>query len=142
MSVKDVFAEFEPFEVLVAEELRAQRRRANISLKDMAEKIGLHSNTIAKCEKHEFGLGLDMLYGYAKVLDRPISYFLGRHESGEKPEGNPLAELTQEEMILCSQLLQDLFNVFAGHDIKLSSVLSFAATRLAAMAVVEKHRAS
>jgi hypothetical protein len=45
-------------------------------------------------------------------------------------------------MMIYSQVLQDLFNVFAGHGIKLSSVLSFAATRLAAMAVIEKHRTS
>ena len=142
MSVKDAFLEFEPFEVSVAEELRTQRRRASISLKDMAEKIGLHSNTIAKCEKHEFGLGLDMLYGYAKVLERPIESFFGRSESRERPEANPLAELTESELMLYSQVLQDLFAVFAEHGIKLSSVLSFAATRLAAMAVIEKQRAS
>jgi transcriptional regulator with XRE-family HTH domain len=142
MGVKDVFTEFEPFEISVAEELRTQRRRANISLKEMAEKIGLHSNTIAKCEKHEFGLGLDILYGYAKVLECPLASFLGRHDLRERSDGNPLAELTQEEMILYSQVLQDLFHVFAEHGLKLSSGLSFAATRLAAMAIIEQHRDS
>jgi len=65
MGLKDVFADFEGFEADVAEELQSQRRRANIALKDMAEKIGLHSNTIAKCERHEIGIGLEIIFGYA-----------------------------------------------------------------------------
>ena len=142
MSVKDVFAEFEPFEVFVAEELRAQRRRAGISLKEMAEKIGLHPNTIAKCEKHEFGLGLDILFGYAKVLERPIASFFGQSDSRDRLEKNPLAELTEEELMIYSQILQSLFNVFAEHGIKLSSILSFDVTRLTAMAIIDQHRAS
>jgi len=138
MGLKDVFADFEGFEADVAEELRSQRRRANISLKDMAEKIGLHSNTIAKCERHEFGIGLEILFGYSKVLGRPLVSFINRNESVEKPDGNPVAELTEEEMVLYSQILQNLFGVFGEQGIKLSGGRSFDATRLVAMAILEQ----
>lgn len=138
MGLKDIFPEFEKFEEGVADELRAQRRRAGVSLKDMAEKIGLHPNTIAKCERHEFGIGLEILYGYARTLDRSMPSFLKQGEPIERMEGNPIAELDQEEMVLYSQLLQSLFNVFAEQGIKLSGGSSLDATRLVAMAIIEK----
>jgi transcriptional regulator with XRE-family HTH domain len=126
----------------VAKELRAQRMRANFLLKEMSEKIGLHANTIAKCERQENGIGLDILFGYAKVLGRPLVSFISRFEAKEKTEGNPVADLTEEEMLLYSQLLQSLFNIFSEQGIKLSRGRSFDATKLVAMAVIEQRRIS
>ncbi|MDD2273248.1 MAG: helix-turn-helix transcriptional regulator [Desulfuromonadaceae bacterium] len=140
MGLKEVFDDYEAYETAVAEDLRVQRRRANISLKEMSERIGLHANTIAKCERHEFGLGLDILFGYAKVLGRPLASFFNRLESRVKPEGNPVAELTGEEMILYSQMLQSLFTMFAEKGIKLSGESSFDATRLVATAIIEQRQ--
>ncbi|MBC7949791.1 MAG: helix-turn-helix transcriptional regulator [Chitinophagaceae bacterium] len=140
MGLKDVFTDYEEFETGVAEELRTQRRIAKISLKEMSEKIGLHANTIAKCEKHEFGIGLEILFGYAKVLQRPLVSFINRYESREKLDGNPVAELTGEEMVRYSQILQNLFGVFGDQGIKLSGGLSFDATKLVAMAIIEQRQ--
>lgn len=140
MGLKEVFTDYEAFETAVAEDLRVQRRRANISIKEMSERIGLHQNTIGKCERHEFGLGLDILFGYAKVLGRPLASFFNRLESKVKPEGNPVAELTGEEMILYSQMLQSLFTMFAEKGIKLSGESSFDATRLVATAIIEQRQ--
>lgn len=140
MGLKEVFDDYEAYETAVAEDLRVQRRRANISLKEMSEKIGLHANTIAKCERHEFGLGLDLLFGYAKVLGRPLISFLNRMEPRVKLEGNPVAELSEEEMILYSQILQSLFTMFAEKGIKLSGESSFDATRLVATAIIEQRQ--
>lgn len=141
MGLKDVLPEYEPFEATVANELRAQRRRANISLKEMSEKIGLHANTLAKCERHEFGLGLEILYAYSKVLGRPLISFVRGFETNEKQEGNPVAELTEDEMVRYSQILQALFTVFAEQGIKLSGQRALDAIRLASMAIIE-HRNS
>lgn len=138
MGLKEVLPEYEPFEAAVADELRAQRRRANISLKEMSEKIGLHANTLAKCERHEFGLGLDILYAYGKVLGRPLTSFIRGCETNDKQEGNPVAELTGDEMVRYSQTLQSLFSVFAEQGIKLSGQLAFDATKLVSMAIFEE----
>lgn len=138
MGIKDVYKDFEAFEIAIAEELRAQRRRANISLKEMSQKIGLHQNTIAKCERHEFGIGLEILFGYAKTLGLPLTSFINRHEPLERLDTNPVSELSEEEMVRYSLVLQSLFNVFAEHGFKLSGGLSFNATKLVALAIMEQ----
>lgn len=66
MPIKDVFPEYESFEKGVAAELRGQRRRHKISLKEMGEKIGLHMNTLGKVENSGFGVGLDLVYQIAE----------------------------------------------------------------------------
>jgi len=135
MALKDVLKEFKDFEATVANELRAQRRSSGISLKEMANKIGLHTNTIAKCERQEFKVGLDVLFGYAKVLGRPLESFFGR-SAKFKASANSVAELTGEEMLQYSQLLQGIFGEFAGQGIKLSAELSLELTNLVADAII------
>ncbi len=139
MGLKDIFTDYGNFETEVVKALRSQRKNADITLKEMSEKIGLHVNTISKCERQESGLGLDILFGYAKVLGRPIESFLSTREIEEKPAGNPVAELTEEEMCRYSQLMQSLFNAFTENGIKLSGKRSFEATKLVAMAIID-HR--
>src|SRR4051794_40196888 len=116
MGIKDVIKNFGIFQARVAGELRAQRKRAGISLKEMAERLGLHQNTLGKCERGEFGIGLDIIYGYANILDRPITTFIGRSEWRET-EGNPIAGLSEDELLIYSQLVQGIFNVFAEEGI-------------------------
>ncbi len=126
------------FETEVAKALRSQRKNADISLKEMSKKIGLHVNTISKCERQESGLGLDILFGYSKVLGRPTESFISTREIEEKPPGNPVAELTEGEMYRYSQLLQSLFNAFTEYGIKLSGKRSFEATKIVAMAIIDQ----
>ena len=126
------------FETEVAKALRSQRKNADISLKEMSKKIGLHVNTISKCERQESGLGLDILFGYSKVLGRPTESFISTREIEEKPAGNPVAELTEGEMYRYSQLLQSLFNAFTEYGIKLSGKRSFEATKIVAMAIIDQ----
>ncbi len=126
------------FETEVAKALRSQRKNADISLKEMSKKIGLHVNTISKCERQESGLGLDILFGYSKVLGRPTESFISTREIEEKPAGNPVAELTVGEMYRYSQLLQSLFNAFTEYGIKLSGKRSFEATKIVAMAIIDQ----
>ncbi len=63
MSIRDVFPEYDAFEKGVVVELREQRRKRDITLKEISGKLGLHSNTLSRCENHVLGLGLDVLYG-------------------------------------------------------------------------------
>jgi len=137
MGLKDVIDEYQDFEVAVADELRSQRRSCGISLKEMAEKIGLHSNTIAKTERHEFKVGLDIIYGYAKVLGRPLESFFSRGRQS-KTNGNPVAKLTGAEMLLYSQILQGVFAEFTRGGIKLSAELSLELTQLVASSIIEQ----
>ena len=142
MGLKDIFTDYDNFEAEVVKALRSQRKNADITLKEMSEKIGLHVNTISKCERQESGLGLDILFGYAKVLGRPIESFISTREIEEKPARNPVAELTEVEMCRYSQLLQSHFNAFTEHGIKLSGKRSFEATKLVAMAIIDQRNNS
>ena len=141
MVLKAILAEYEAFEAGVAEELRRQRKRANISLKDMSKQIGLHPNSIAKCERHEYGIGLNILYGYAKVLGRSVVTFFNQLESNDQPD-NPVADLGEDEMIRYSQILQSIFMAFSEQGIKLSGGCSLDATKLAARAIIEHRQSS
>jgi transcriptional regulator with XRE-family HTH domain len=139
MAIKDAFPEYELFEKSVAVELREQRRKHNISLKEMGEKIGMHSNTVGKCENQGFGLGLDIIYGYARVCNRPISAFTNPGETTtEGSKQNPLADLSEEELKRYSAVLQKIFQVFSEEQLKLSGECLYDATRLVAKAVREQ----
>jgi transcriptional regulator with XRE-family HTH domain len=140
MGVKDVFSDYEDYETEVVGELRSQRRGADITLKEMSEKIGLHVNTISKCERQESGLGLDILFGYSKVLGRSLETFVSIGKMKGKPAGNPVSELTEEEMCQYSQLLQSLFNAFTEYGIKLTGKRSAEVTRMAAVAIIDQRQ--
>ncbi|MBV5338744.1 MAG: helix-turn-helix transcriptional regulator [Deltaproteobacteria bacterium] len=138
MAIKEVFPEYELFEKSVAAELREQRRKHNISLKEMGEKIGMHSNTVGKCENQGFGLGLDIIYGYARVCNRPVSAFTNPGETNDDAKRNPLTDLTEEELKRYSAVLQKLFQVFSDEQLNLSGECLYDATRLVAKAVQEQ----
>ena len=138
MAIKDVFPDFDAFEKGVVAELREQRRKRDITLKDMGGKMGLHWNTLSKCESNRFGLGLDVLYGYARVFDLPISAFINPHGVTNVPGTNPLAELSEDELKRYSGVLQKVFQLFNDEHLKLSGECLYAATRLVAKAVLEQ----
>ena len=135
MALSDLFPEYSEFERGVADALRMQRKKAGLSLKDMGERIGMHQNTLSKCENNGFGLGLDILYGYARVCDLPISAFINPHDQPAQPGTNPLLDLTEPELIRYSELLQDMFRVFSDRGMKLSGEILYEATRLVAAAI-------
>ena len=138
MAIKDAFPEYELFEKSVAVELREQRRKHNISLKEMGEKIGMHSNTVGKCENQGFGLGLDIIYGYARVCNRPISVFTNPGEITDDTKQNPLGDLSEDELKRYSTVLQKIFQVFSEEQLNLSGECLYNATRLVAKAVREQ----
>lgn len=138
MSLSDLFPEYSVFERHVADELRVRRKRAGLTLKEVGERIGMHLNTLSRCERNGFGLGLDILYGYARVCDVPISAFVNPHDEPVQSGINPLLDLTEPELIRYSELLQDMFRVFSDRGMKLSGEMLYEATRLVAAAVREQ----
>lgn len=138
MGLKDAFSEFNELQHEVAKEMRAQRRRAGISLMEMSAQTGFHQNTLGKCERGELGIGLDILYGYSKVLNRPLDSFFTRFEVREYSKDNPVAELTEQEMYQYTQLMHKFFTLFSEHQIKLSPRRSFEAAKLIAVAILEQ----
>ncbi len=142
MSIRDVFPEYDAFEKGVVVELREQRRKRDITLKEISGKLGLHSNTLSRCENHVLGLGLDVLYGYARVFDLPISAFINPHGVTNVAGPNPLAELSEDELKRYSGVLQKVFQLFNDEHLKLSGECLYEATRLVAKAVQEQRSLS
>lgn len=140
MAVVDSFPEYRAFERRVAETLRAERNKAGLTLQDMADRLNMHRNTLGKCENNGLGLGLDILFGYAQVCHLPISAFINPFDQLREPGGNPLQDLTESELIRYSEVLQELFTVFANRGMKLSGERLYEATRLVALAVRDKRQ--
>lgn len=140
MGLKDKFSEYDDYEKSIANELRALRRQAGISIQEMSEKIGLHTNSIGKVERHEYGVGMDIVYGYAKVLNKPLTSFITKQEAMATTGRNPLSELSEEEMLTYSQMIVEICKVFSDRGIKLSGERSLDATRIVASAIIEQRR--
>lgn len=135
------FPEYRAFERKVADALRAERNKVGLTLQDMADRLNMHRNTLGRCEKHGLGLGLDILFGYALVCNLPIGAFINPFDQLREPGGNPLQDLTESELIRYSEVLQELFTVFANRGMKLSGERLYEATRLVAAAIREERQA-
>lgn len=60
----------------VAEQLRNERRRIDISQADLAKRAGLGTNTIRRIESEERAITLDQLVAICEVLGVPFTQFL------------------------------------------------------------------
>lgn len=139
MSIAERFSEFNEFEARVAGRLRDERKKAKISLLEMSEKIGLHQNTCAKVERNDFGVGLDVLFAYAKVLGLPIQAFLTTEtQESEKRDTNVVGSLTSAELLKLSNVMQDFYSVFTRHSIRLCGRQPLEATELVASAILSE----
>ena len=83
-------------------------------------------------------MGLDVLYGYARVFDLSISAFVNPHGVASVAGPNPLAELSEDELKRYSAVLQKVFQLFNDEHLKLSGECLYEATRLVATAVLEQ----
>ena len=121
MGIREQFPEYDLLERNVAQELRKQRRLREISIKDMAERLGMHPNTLGKYEKPEFNLGLELLYGYARVCDCPINAFLD--SSSAIPSAHlsesPLSELNVDDALRYTALMHKLYAVLSEEKVTL-----------------------
>lgn len=137
MGIKELFPEYVDLEKSVARELRRQRKSHDITIKDMAERLGMHPNTLGKYEKPEFNLGLELLYGYARVCDCPVSTFLD--STSERPVGqlseSPVAELSADEALQYTSVMHKLYAVLGEEKISLSRSALLELSRIMAMAV-------
>lgn len=136
MGIREQFPEYDELEKSVTSELRRMRRLREISIKDMAKRLGMHPNTLGKHEKSEFNLGLELLYGYARVCDCPISTFLngGSVPAGNLPE-SPLAELSADEALRYTAVMHRIYAVMGEEKVTLSRSALLALSRIMAEAV-------
>ena len=135
MGIREQFPDYEELERSVASELRKQRRMREISIKEMAERLGMHPNTLGKYEKPEFNLGLELLYGYAQICGCPISTFLEGGTSPTPLSESPVAELSADQALRYTEVMHKLYAVFGEEKITLSRDALLELSRIMAGAV-------
>ena len=94
----------------VGRRIKEERKRQKYTLKALSEKADISVSFLSDIESGRSNPSLDRLIDIAKVLERPISYFLGEVEGiGEKgevfqsiqePEHSILLKLVRQEEFL------------------------------------------
>lgn len=135
MGIREQFPEYDELERSVADELRKQRRMRDISIKEMAERFGMHPNTLGKYEKPEFNLGLELLYGYAQVCGCPISTFLEGGASPLQLSESPIADLSADQALRYTEVMHKLYAVFGEEKIMLPREALLELSRIMAGAI-------
>lgn len=70
-----------PVSAHLGQRIRAARRDANLSQGQLAESLNTTQSAISLYEAGQRSVGIDMLLNVARILNRPLHYFLG--EDGE-----------------------------------------------------------
>ena len=70
-----------PVSGVLGSRIRAARRDANMSQGQLAQELNTTQSAISLYEAGQRSVGIDMLLSVARVLNRPLHYFLG--EAGE-----------------------------------------------------------
>ncbi len=70
-----------PVSAVLGQRIRVARRDANMSQGQLAAALNTTQSAISLYEAGQRSVGIDMLLNVARILNRPLHYFLG--ESGE-----------------------------------------------------------
>lgn len=85
-----------PVSALLGQRIRSARRDANMSQGQLATALSTTQSAISLYEAGQRSVGIDMLLNVARILNRPLHYFLG--DSGEMlyVKESAIAELIDE----------------------------------------------
>lgn len=79
----------------VAAQIRQARRQANLSQKDLGEKLGVSDKTVSAWEVGRAGPSLEMLYDIGEATNQPVNFFL-RDQSQDYSIPSKLAAVEKE----------------------------------------------
>jgi transcriptional regulator with XRE-family HTH domain len=83
----------------VADKIRKSRKDSRLSQIDLGRKLGYSTATISKIEAGTRKIGIDELWQFAQVLDKPISFFLDNALLYNSQMDNQLTTLTEFRMV-------------------------------------------
>jgi transcriptional regulator with XRE-family HTH domain len=82
---------------LLGGRVRAARRDARMSQRELAKAMNTTQSAVSLYEAGARSIGLDLLLDIARVLDRPLDYFLGSDAGGVMfRRGGQMAELISD----------------------------------------------
>ena len=95
----------------IGEKIKRQRKEMGLSLRDLAEKVGLTASFLSQIERDQASPSIDSLRKISRALDVPVFYFLLERE-GPSPvvRRKQRRQLTLPDSKITYQLLTPNFN--------------------------------
>ncbi len=93
--------------------IRAAREAANITQSELAERIGVTSSAVTMWEGGARAISIEYLDRLARVLDRPLQFFLPSETTAE-PELEPLIEQINREAFVSPKARRWVVDILAG----------------------------
>ena len=79
--------------------LRNKRKELGLTLKQVAEKLGVSESLISRYESNDVkNMGIDKIIPLAKVLDTTPEFLMGWEDKKEEKENNIFSQLTDDEL--------------------------------------------
>src|SRR3990172_6390114 len=72
---------------LLGTRLKQAREAQEMTQEDLAARLGIHRNTLSRYERGELGISTDLLVTIARLLKRPVSWFLSEETEDEAEAG-------------------------------------------------------
>ena len=85
-----------PVSSLLGQRIRTARRDANMSQGQLATSLSTTQSAISLYEAGQRSVGIDMLLNVARILNRPLHYFLGEDGDMLYVKDSDIAELIDE----------------------------------------------
>lgn len=85
-----------PVSSLLGQRIRTARRDANMSQGQLAHSLNTTQSAISLYEAGQRSVGIDMLLNVARILNRPLHYFLGEDGDMLYVKDSDIAELIDE----------------------------------------------
>ncbi len=85
-----------PVSSLLGQRIRIARRDANMSQGQLATSLSTTQSAISLYEAGQRSVGIDMLLNVARILNRPLHYFLGEDGDMLYVKDSDIAELIDE----------------------------------------------
>lgn len=104
--VKNIINE-RPIKMQIATNIRKHRINAGFTIEQLAEKMGISSNTLSQIERVERSASLANLIKLKRILKKPVDEIIGDHEPH-----------TDDERCLERKLLEDVVNLLPTESIR------------------------
>ena len=83
----------------VNEIIKKRRKELGLTLKQVAEKLGVSESLISRYESNDVkNMGIDKIIPLAKVLDTTPEFLMGWEDKKEEKENNIFSQLTDDEL--------------------------------------------
>ena len=99
----------------IGQRIKEAREALNLSQKHLGKAVNYSTSTISQIENGNFRLSLESLEKMAKVLQKPLTYFISKEEPSQYKLSARLASLERELSKITSSLNKDIIKARKEH---------------------------